>query len=93
LDNKHSVIVKIIVLINFINKDDELILNKNPNYVHLGVKSDTVGPGQYNIKGSIESSIQKKKGFDFSKSRVTRTEKISSASTADLGPGISYYIC
>jgi len=60
----------------------ELALNKNPMLKFTGVGKDSIGPGQYEAKGSLDA-----RGYSWWKSNSKRIASMKSQTLDLLGPG------
>lgn len=60
----------------------ELMINKNPMIKYSGVGADSIGPGQYENKDSID-----KKGYSWWKSNSKRITNLKSQTLENIGPG------
>lgn len=63
-------------------ENQELQLNKNPMFKYSGVGRDSIGPGQYDAKESLDQ-----KGYSWWKSNANRMGKMKSQTLDILGPG------
>lgn len=60
-------------------EEQKLVPNEYPEKIHHGTKEDSVGPGEYNIKGSFDFSSSKKTGKakgDWSRSKSQRLKAV-----------------
>ncbi|EGR32246.1 hypothetical protein IMG5_090950 [Ichthyophthirius multifiliis] len=66
------------------NENNELALNKMPSQQFTGTKSDSIGPGHYNLKDTIE--INKNKGSAWHKYQAARLNN-NKKQKDNVGPG------